>query len=270
MRIGTPLGDLYVDDIGEGPVVVLWHSYLHHGGMWRAQVEALRGNHRILNIDAPGHGRSSIVHRAFDMADCVRCVEAVMDARKVERAAFVGLSWGGMVAMAMAIRSPQRLTAIVPMDTSARREPLGNRLKYIAMGSITRKVGVIPAMLDRVEPLFFSAHTRVNRRAELVEPWRSYVSRLDRESVWNALQCIFDRNDLTEALRRVTLPTMVIVGAEDTAQPVRESEHIASAIPGARLMVIPGAAHISTEERPKEVNTVLGEFLSRHIGGANA
>ncbi len=263
MRIGTPLGDLYVDDVGEGRPVVLWHSFLHHGGMWKAQVEELRRDHRVINIDAPGHGRSSTVHRAFDMADCVRCVEAVMDARDVEKAAFVGLSWGGMVAMTMAVRAPHRLTAIVPMDTSARREPLGNRLKYMAMGTVSRKLGVIPALLDRVEPLFFSAHTRAQRRGELVEPWRSYVARLDRESIWNALECIFDRSDLTEPLRSLSLPTMAIVGAEDVAQPVRESEHIAATIPNARLVVIPGAAHISVEERPREVNAVLREFLAR-------
>ena len=257
MRIRSPLGDLYIEDVGEGPAVVLWHSFLHHGGMWKAQVAALRYRYRVINIDAPGHGRSSAVRQPFDMADCVRCVEAVMDARNVEKAALVGLSWGGMVAFAMAVRRPERLRAIVAMDTSCRREPLGHRLKYAAMGTITRELGAIPLLLDRVEPLFFSAHTRAERRAEIVEPWRSYVARLDRSSVWHGLHCIFERRDLTEELRRVNLPAMVIVGAEDIAQPPRESEHIAASIPGARLVVIPHAGHISAEERPSEVNTVL-------------
>lgn len=268
MRIGTPLGDLYVDDLGEGSPVLLWHSFLHHGGMWKAQVEALRSQYRLIVIDGPGHGRSSAIHRPFDMADCVAAVEAVMDARSVPRAAFVGLSWGGMVAMAMAVKRPERLTCIAPIDTSCRREPLGNRLKYLAMGTVTRKVGTIPLLLDRVEPLFFSKDSRTTRRAEIVDPWRSYVARLDRESVWHGLHCIMERPDITADLRHVRVPTMVVVGAEDVAQPVRESEHIASAIAGARLVVIPGAAHISAQERPREVNAVLGEFLSRHLGGA--
>jgi len=263
MRIRTPLGDLYVEDEGQGPTLLLWHSYLHHGGMWKAQVAALRERYRVINVDAPGHGRSSAVRQPFDMADCVRCVEAVLDARDVERAAMIGLSWGGMVAMATAVRRPERLRGIVVMDANCRREPLGNRLKYYAMGTITREVGAIPLLLDRVEPLFFSKHTREHRRAELVDPWRSYVARLDRESVWHALHAIMDRNDLAAELRRVELPTMVVVGAEDIAQPPRESEHIAASIPGARLVVIPGAAHISAQERPAEVNTVLLEFLSR-------
>jgi 3-oxoadipate enol-lactonase len=264
MRIGTPLGDLYVDEIGEGSPVILWHSFLHHGGMWKAQVEALKGKHRLINIDAPGHGRSAVVHRPFDMLECVRSVEAILDARKIERAAFVGLSWGGMVAMAMAISKPERLTCIAPLDTSARREPLGHRLKYYAMGTVTRRVGPIPVLMDRIEPLFYSNTTRTHRRADIVEPWRSYVVRLDRESIWNALHCIMDRNDIIEELRRVRLPTLVGVGADDIAQPVRESEAIASAIPGARLVVLPGAAHISAEEKPRELNAVLSEFLARN------
>jgi 3-oxoadipate enol-lactonase len=268
MRIGTPLGDLYVDDIGEGSPIILWHSFLHHGGMWKAQVEALRSKYRLIVIDGPGHGRSSTIHRPFDMNDCVTAVEAVMDARSIPKAALVGLSWGGMVAMAMAVRRPERLSCIVAMDTSCRKEPLGNRLKYLAMGTVTRKVGTIPLLLDRVEPLFFSNESRTTRRADIVDPWRSYVARLDRESIWHALHCIMERPDITDDLRRVRVPTMVVVGAVDTAQPVRESEHIASAIPGARLHVIPGAAHISAEEKPREVNAVLSEFLARQLGGA--
>lgn len=263
MRIRTPLGDLYLEDVGEGPAVVLWHGILGHGGQWKPQIAALRDRYRVLNIDAPGHGRSSPVRQPFDMADCVRCVEAVMDARNVEQAAIVGLSWGGMVALATAVRLPSRVRAIVAMDASCRPEPLGNRLKYYAMGAVTREVGTIPLLLDRVEPIFYTTHTRTHRRADIIEPWRSYISRMDRESIWHALHCVMDRGDLTEELRNVRVPAMIIVGAEDTARPPRDSEHLAATIPGARLVVIPGAAHQSAEERPSEVNTALLEFLSR-------
>jgi pimeloyl-ACP methyl ester carboxylesterase len=263
MRIRTPLGELYVEDVGEGPAVVLWHGLLGHGGDWKPQIAAFRERYRLINIDAPGHGRSSPVRQTFDMADCVRCVEAVMDARNVEQAAIVGLSWGGMVAMAAAVRRPERVRGIVVMDANCRREPLGNRLKYYAMGAVTREIGTIPMLLDRIEPLFYSEHTRTHRRADIVDPWRGYVSRMDRESIWHSLHCIMDRRDLTEELRRVRVPAMIKVGAQDQAQPPRESEHIAATIPGARLVVIPGAAHMSAVERPNEVNAALGEFLSR-------
>jgi 3-oxoadipate enol-lactonase len=262
MRVPTAVGDLYVEDVGEGSPVVLWHSYLHHGGMWKAQVEALRGKHRVINIDAPGHGRSSTIHRPFDMAECARAVVSVMDACKVQRAAMAGLSWGGMVAMQLAVQSPERLTGIAVFDTSCRREPRRNRLKYKVMGGIMRTIGAVPALLDRVEPLFFSDRSRAERR-DLVDPWRGYVSRMDRASILHGLECIMGRAELTSALRKVDMPALVAVGAEDRAQPIAESEHIAQAIRRSQLAIIPDAAHLAALENPVATNALLLSFLAR-------
>lgn len=263
MRIPTEVGELYVEDEGEGPAVVFWHSYLHHGGMWRAQLAALRGRYRTISIDAPGHGRSEVLRRPIDMRACARAVSTVLDAREVPRAAFAGLSWGGMVAMALALQEPSRLWAMALFDTSCRAEPLKNRLEYLAMGTIVRAIGVPPFLLDRVEPLFFCDETRRTRR-DRVDAWRQYVVRLEPISIWSSLRCIVDREDLERALRAVRVPTLVVVGAEDRAQPPRESEAIAAAIPGARLAAIPRAGHLSALERPDEANAILEDFLSRH------
>lgn len=262
MRVRTELGELYVEDVGQGPAVILWHSFLHHGGMWKAQVEALRPRFRTLVVDAPGHGRSSVIHRTFDMAECARAVLEVLDARDVAKAAMVGLSWGGMVAMELATKRPDRLSGIALFDTSCRAEPLRNRAKYHVMGAVERRLGAVPLLMDRVEKLFFCDRT-LHAHRDVVDPWRSYVAGMDRESIWNALRCIFTRRDLTEALRRVDLPTLVGVGSEDRAQPLRESEWIAATIPNARLAVIPGSGHLSAVENPQAVNAVLLPFLDR-------
>ncbi|MGZ3477660.1 MAG: alpha/beta fold hydrolase, partial [Polyangiales bacterium] len=156
----------------------------------------------------------------------------------------------------------ERLSGIAVFDTSCREEPKRNRLKYKVMGTITRTLGAVPMLLDRVEPLFFTDRTRADRR-ELVDPWRGYVSRLDRLSIWHALECIMGRRDLTDRLRKVDMPALVGVGAEDRAQPVAESEHIAGAIPRAQLAIIPDAAHLSAIENPAAVNALLLSFLAR-------
>ncbi|MEO7097371.1 MAG: alpha/beta fold hydrolase, partial [Polyangiales bacterium] len=227
MRVPTTLGELYVEDHGHGPPVVLWHSFLHHGGMWRAQVDALVSRHRVLVIDAPGHGRSGRVERDFDMSDCAVAATQVMDACGLDRVAWCGLSWGGMVGMTLAIEHPTRLGALVVMDTSCREEPRKNRIEYRLLGTIFRNIGMAPFLLRKVEKLFFTEDTRRNDRA-MVDEWAGYVARLDRESTWKALHCIFDRRDLTEALARVRIPTLVICGELDKAQPLRESKAIAA------------------------------------------
>lgn len=276
MRIPTELGELYVEEQGTGPAVLLWHSYLHHGGMWRAVVEGLRDRYRVINVDAPGHGRSSAVRRPYDLDDCAAAAEKVLDARGVDRAAVVGLSWGGMVALQLAARRSRRVSSIVVMDASCRREPLIKRAEYFAMGAVVARIGVPTPLLGRIEPLYFSDHSLRHRRAELVEPWRSYVLRMDRASILRGLECIMGRRDLTPELRHVDVPALVLVGAEDRAQPPFESERIASAIPGARLAVIPGAGHLSALERPDETLTLVRDHLARtdrrdgYLGGATA
>jgi 3-oxoadipate enol-lactonase len=267
MRVRTRLGDLYVDEVGEGPAILFWHSFLHHGGMFRAQVEALRSRFRVLSIDAPGHGRSAALRRSITMEDCAGAVVDILDTRAIDRASFVGLSWGGMVAMALGLQSPARLSSLALLDTSCRREPLRNRIEYQLLGAIFRKAGAVPPLMEKVSRLFFAERTR-REHPELVDEWFSYVARLDGESVWNALQCIVGRPDSTPNLARISAPSIVIVGAQDVAQPVQESQAIAAALPGARLVVIPEAAHLSALERPREVNEVLVPFLERHASRA--
>ncbi|MFI5301649.1 MAG: alpha/beta fold hydrolase, partial [Polyangiales bacterium] len=87
MRVATALGSLFVEDSEElghpsdgKPTILLWHSFLHHGGMWREQLPMLRDRFRVLNVDAPGHGRSEPVRRDFNMTDCAQAALDVLDA----------------------------------------------------------------------------------------------------------------------------------------------------------------------------------------------
>jgi len=261
MRVKTSVGDLYVEDVGEGPPVVLWHSFLHHGGMWNGVVDVLRRSHRVINVDAPGHGRSSSLQRTIDMDDCAAALAAIYDARGIERASFAGLSWGGMVGLALALRAPRMLSSMALFDTSCRAEPLKNKMKYAVLATIFRRVGAIPPLMKSVEKLMFSDATlRTNR--PMIDEWQQYVARMDRESVWHGLQCIVRRRDVTTQLSAVHVPTLVAVGSEDRAQPPHESRAIAAAIPGARFVTIEGAGHLSAAERPREVADLLLSFFA--------
>jgi 3-oxoadipate enol-lactonase len=269
MRVPTNLGDLYVEDVGHGAPVVLWHSFLHHGGMWKAQIEALAAEHRVICIDAPGHGRSPVVRRPFDMDACARAVIEVLDARGVDRAAFVGLSWGGMVGMALASLAPSRISSLALFDTSARREKRTNLVKYYALASIFRTLGAVPPIVRRIVPIMFSKET-VRTQPQLVEEWISYVSALDPMAIWHGLSCIMLRRDRTAELRAVRVPTLVVVGEHDAAQPIVESKAIADAIPGARLEIVRGAGHLTAIEKPREVTALLASFLAGERSRARA
>jgi 3-oxoadipate enol-lactonase len=274
MRVKTSVGDLYVEDVSSplrpglggaavGVPVILWHSFLHHGGMWRGVIDRLRTRHRVINIDAPGHGRSAKLERPITMDDCAAAVATIYDACNIDRAHFAGLSWGGMVGLALSLRSPSMLASMALFDTSCRAEPLKNRMEYAVLARIFRVAGAIPPLMKKIEKLFFADATLRNDRA-MVDEWQRYVARLDGETVWNGLQCIAGRRDLTPELSRVRVQALVVVGSEDRAQPPVESRAIAAAIPGARLITIEGAGHLSALERPREAGELLANFFAEH------
>lgn len=263
MLIETKVGRLFVDVRGEGESIVLWPSLLTDGGMWRFQVPALAERWRVVTVDPPGHGRSGLVRRPFTLEDCADAVVTILDTLGIERAHFAGLSWGGMVGMRLALRDPARLRSLALVDTNADRESRRKVPSYRAMMMIARIFGAgVPRLLDRIEPLYFTARTRRDRR-DLVHDFREHVASRDPVSLGHCLDAvIFDRVDIRDRIASIRLPTLVLVGAEDVATPILRSRDIASRIDGAKLVVIAGAAHLSALEAPDAVTEELVRFFS--------
>lgn len=261
MIVDTRLGKLFVETRGDGPPLLLWHSLLCDGGMWRLVRDRLAERFRVINVDGPGHGRSALVRRRFSLEDCAEAAEAVLDALGVERAHVAGLSWGGMMAMRLALASPERVDKLALLDTSAAPEVLKKRPSYHAMTVVARRFGAIAPLIDRIEPIFFTKHSVRNRR-DVVDPFREHLARMDPQSLGHAVDAvIFDREDLRPHLSRISAPTLVIVGAQDVATPVERAREIAEGIPGAELEVVADAAHLSVLERPEPiVKRLLAHF----------
>ncbi len=263
MLIDTRCGRLFVDVRGEGPAICLWHSLLCDGGMWDQVVLALEGRYRVVNIDAPGHGRSAPTKHAYTMDDSVDAALEVLGQLGIERCVWIGLSWGGMVGMRIALRAPSLLAGLVLFDTSTHAESRRKLPSYLILSAIARRIGTVPILLDRMEPIFFSRATRASR-PELVLTFRERLSAMDPRSVGHAVDAvIFGRKDLRPRLPEIRVPTLVVCGADDVATPVDRSRTIADAIPGATLELIGGAGHLSAWERPSEANHLIAAFLKR-------
>jgi pimeloyl-ACP methyl ester carboxylesterase len=242
-------------------VVVLWHSLLCDGSMWTGQIRALSERFQFLNIDAPGHGRSSSQVPHFTLDDCVRAAEQVLDAAGVQRAVWCGLSWGGMVGMRLAARRPERITALVIMDSSARAEAPLKRVAYRALTAVGRTLGPSPLLGRAVLPMLFSSRAR-REQPELGAQWMASLVRMDRRAVARAVAAVvLERDDCTGELARIRVPTLVLVCSEDRATPAAEAHHLAAHIPRARLAPVAGAGHLSAWEQPGRVNGELARFL---------
>lgn len=260
--LDTPVGRLAYEDRGEGPPVLFWHSLFATRGMWQAQAEDLARDHRVILVDGPAHGDSEPPARPFTLEDCAFAAAGILDACQVERAAWVGLSWGGMVAQRAAIHLPERVSALGLLDTSAEPEPLPVRLRNQVMLAFYRRFGFQDLLAEKIRSLMFGAST-LERDPRMGDEVLEHVRQADRQGMVRAIEAVVvERRSVLEDLSRVTQPALVAVGTEDLATPLPFAERLAAALPHARLERIPESGHLSALEAPETVTRLLRGFLS--------
>lgn len=252
---------------GSGDAILLLHSLLCDGGMWRGQLAPLAELGRVVVVDAPGHGQSD-VPPPFTLDDHADALADLLSAAAIERVTIVGLSWGGMLGMRAALLYPNQVRAIALLDTSADAVPLHERIKYRAMIAFARRWGLPPSIVrSEVVPLMFAPSTR-RARPELVESFMRSLGGYPREGVARATLAVsIDRPSIVDRIRGVRVPTLVVCGRDDRATPPAMSRTIAERIPGARLEMIDDAGHLSALERPESVNSVVVPFVRAHAFG---
>jgi 3-oxoadipate enol-lactonase len=263
--VRTRLGRLFYEERGESrrggdPAIVLLHGLLFDGGMWRGQVEPLSALGRVVVIDGPGHGKSEPPPK-FTMEEHADALLDTLGDLDIPRALLVGLSWGGMVAMRLALQHPARVAGLALLDTSAEADGRLKRLRYRAFVAMHRRIGM-PYRLFRKEvaPLMFAEHT-LRERPDLLETTYRRMMGFDREGVARAsLAVVVHGASILEKLDRIRVPTLVMCGREDRATPPDKSENIARAIPGSRLVMLDDVGHMSTLEDPDAVNQHLLPF----------
>ena len=246
---------------GSGPAIALTHSFLCDGSLFKHQVASLARTHRVLNIDIRGHGRSGPSESPFSIYDLVDDVAAVLDAEGVSSAIWMGLSIGGFLSLRAALTKPDRVRALVLIDTDAGPESAWKKLKYGALKWGLKTLGprlIVPSLM----PIFLGK-TTLRTRPAICDEYRQRFLEMRVDSIRPGIDAITQRDDLLGRLGEIRCPTLVIVGDEDQPLPVQKSQRIADGIRGAELVVIPGAGHLSSVEHPQAVTDALSRFLTR-------
>lgn len=237
------------------PVVFL-HAFPLNAAMWAEQVRAMHGR-RTLAPHLPGFGDQDVADADLDAF--ARAALKDMDAAGLERAVVVGLSMGGYVAFRLHALAPERVAGLVLADTRAGADDEAGRKKRTDQAARARSEG-IGWMPDAMVPALLGETTRRERPA-VVDHVRQLIAQAHPEGVARALEAMRRRPDSTPALAGIGVPTLVVVGEEDTLTPPAESRIIAAGIPGARLVTLPGAGHLANLEAPEGFNQALLDFL---------
>jgi len=225
--------------------VVLCGSLGSTAAMWEPQLEVLEGR-RIVAVDYPGHGGAPLAAVA-SIGDLAR---RVLDAVGDGPFSFVGLSLGGAVGMRLAIDVSHRIERLVLACTSMR---FGEPGQWRERAALVRAEG-LEAIVDAVLPRWFTPSFAG------VAPYREMFLSVDPEGYARCCEALAGWDGESE-LRRIEAGTLVVAGAEDPVSPPEHGEAIAARIPGARLAVLEGGAHLANVERADEFNRLLEEHL---------
>ncbi len=248
----------YVDHGGDGPVVVLLHAFLMDHEMFAPQVAALGDAFRLVAVDERGHGGTP-ADGPFDYWDVARDVLALLDVLGVERAAVLGTSQGGFVALRLALLAPERVSSLVLLGTSADVQDPPVAAAYRELGQAWVANGPAEQILDTVATICLGAAPS--------EAWREKWRAVPGERVLANITTLVDRDGLLDRLGDITCPALVLHGSADGAYPVAHAQQVVAGLKGALpLVLVDGGAHFLSYTDPDAVNPAIRQFLEATAG----
>lgn len=250
-------GPLAVVEAGQGEVVLLLHGIGSSADGFRAQLEALAPRRRAIAWDAPGYGASEDPDSAPGMDGYADAAAGLLQELQRMPAHVVGSSWGGVVATRLALRHPTLVRSLVLADSTR-----GSGVAPSRASAMRRRAGEL-AHTGRSAFAAARAPRLLSPGAPpaLVDDVAEAMAAAVRMPGYGWVAAAMAETDHSAELRRIDVPTLVVVGEHDAVTPPSESRAIAGGIPGARLELVAGAGHLSHQERPTRFNQLLLAFL---------
>jgi len=255
------------DQVGSGPDLVLLHSVgLSTREGWRNQIEPLSRHFRVLTYDFRGLGQSERGTEPLGVATFAEDLEALLDTLKITRAALMGVSLGGFVAQAFALKKPEIASALVLVSTTCRIFA-GNAARRSERNERIRKSGMAVAADHQIEshfpPEFQAAHP------DMMDWYKRHYMANDPES-YIAIMDDLGRFDTCARLKDIRCPTLIIAGDKDATsvagrQPLDSATTLHEGIPGSELFVIQGANHYPQLDHAEAFNARVILFLQKAL-----
>ncbi|HLY65708.1 MAG TPA: alpha/beta fold hydrolase [Chloroflexota bacterium] len=242
---------------GQGPLLVLLHGLGSNARSWQHQLQGLAGDYDVVAWDMRGYGSSSDPVAPYTMGEIADDLAGLLDHLGFEKAHVGGLSMGGVIALELYARRPQRVRSLILVDANAGQAALAEEERQRRLDQ--RLIGAAePAGLARQRtPMLLSP----DASPEVVAEAESIMEEIHPEGYRFAARA-FAETDEREVLPRIVVPTLVVWGEADTVTTREEVDSLVNAIPGAQFEVIPRAGHLCNQENPEAFNGALRRFLA--------
>lgn len=248
----------YEDTGGDEPAILFSHGFLMDHTMFDAQVEAFADDYRCIRWDERGFG-DTVVESSFTYWDSADDAVAVLDACGVDEAVFVGMSQGGFLSLRAALAHPDRVRALVLIDSCADVDDPETIEGYHGMlaGFTSGDPATVQAVAEGVSALILGDEALA---AEWIPKW---IAGLDKHDLNLAGGALLSRDDVQPRMSEITCPVLAIHGTEDQAISADRAQKVLDAVADSRgLVMVDGAAHAPNMTHPEVVNPALAEFLS--------
>jgi pimeloyl-ACP methyl ester carboxylesterase len=259
MQLASGGTEIFYEMTGDGPPLVLLHPFPVHHEFWNALLPSLGQRYRLLLPDLRCHGRSGWTGSAATMEQHAGDLATLLDANQIKQAFFCGVSIGGYVLFEFWRRYRDRVRALVLCDTRAQADtPEGRTHRLAAVAEIEKKGA--DDYLDGMVPKLLGETTRRSRPDQAAHA-RQRMAVSKPAGICAALRGMAERPDSVPTLKTISVPTLIVVGEEDTLTPPPDAELMAREISGSRLLRIPRAGHYAPFEQPEKVVGELRKFL---------
>ncbi len=243
---------------GSGPWLTMSHSLACDLRMWDPQMPVLK-KFRVLRFDTRGHGQSSAPAGDYTLEQMADDVKGLLDGLGIKQTHWAGLSMGGMIGQAFALKYPGVFQSMVLADTTSRRPPdaakmWGDRIQ-------TAQTRGMDALVESTLARWFTEPYR-NSRKDVMQRIGDGIRRTPVAGFAGCCQAI-SKVDYLDRLKEIKVPALVMVGEHDHGTPPEAARIIQQNLPGSELKIIPSAAHLSNIEQADEFNKNLTAFYDR-------
>ena len=253
--------EIAYERVGEGPPLVFVHGAAVDGRMWQPQLASLANEFTVVAWDEPGAGRSSDVPAGFGLPDYAYCLAALIEEVGLGPAHLAGLSWGGTVVLELYRHRPELVATLILIDTYAGwKGSLPEEEVRARVEGLRQMLAVPDDHFDPTLPGWFAGDPPAAFAALLEE----MAADVRPESLRHALLLMAEA-DQRDLLPRITVPTLLIWGAQDVRSPLGVARQFERAIPASKLVVIPDCGHVSNLEQPEAVTEAVRVFCHAHL-----
>lgn len=248
--------ELFLEELGEGPPILLAHGMWCDGSMFARLATELARDHRVLVPDLRGHGRTTAPEGEWQITDLADDLVALLDRLGIGRVTLLGFSMGGMAAVDLALRFPKRLEALALVGTSAAAEERIRVMEIRALTKLIQLTGQSGYLVREAARSTFSTAFRKSNPAAVAR-WESSVRSMENRALIQALRAVASRPSLLERLDEIAVPAVVVAGGVDRVVKPRWSQAMHRRLRRSKLVIYPKAGHAVPTERPVEMAALL-------------